>query len=158
MVTSIDDELLEAYRLSLLEGIDDEDFDCERGESGEHGSSLLRSSALAFSHPRGMTPLVHYRTPTGFGLEELHYLQYLGLDDPDGPYIHNVFIKVGRGSPDGTPDGQIQRIDLNQSQMKWLGEVFDKAQEGIVNRLLGASFLKDRSPDASWMQIGDDDE
>lgn len=154
MATSIDGEILEAYRASLMDGIDDEDYE----DSDEPYSSLLRSSALAFSHPPRMTPLVHYKTPTGSGAEELHYLQYLGLDNPDGPYVHNVFIKVGRGEPGGTPDGKTQRIDLNQSQMKWLGEVFEKAQEGIVNRLLGTSFLKDRSPDVSWMSIGDDDE
>lgn len=158
MATSIDGEILEAYRASLMDGIDDEDYECERSQPEESCSSLLRNQSLSFSHPPHMTPLVHYKTPTGAGTEELHYLQYLGLDNPDGPYVHNVFIKVGRGEPGGTPDGKTQRIDLNQSQMKWLGEVFEKAQEGIVNRLLGTSFLKDRSPDVSWMSIGDDDE
>ncbi len=151
MATSIDGELLEAYRASLMDGIDD-----EQSEHEEQDSSLLRT--LSFSHPRGMTPLAHYKTPTGSGSEELHYLQYLGLNGPNGPYVHNVFIKVGRGAPGSTPDGQIQRIDLDQDQMRWLGEVFEKAQEGIVNGLLGTSFLKDRYPDVSWSSVGDDDE
>lgn len=142
MVTSIDDD--------LLAGIDDEDW--------LDDEEPITELSLAFSHPHGMVPMIHYKTPTGKGGEELHYLQYMDMTGHEGPTLHNVFIKVGKGPPGASPDGQVQRIDLTQSQMDWLETVFNRAQEGIVNRLLGSKFLESRSPDFSWMSAveGDD--